>query len=137
MSRQSVWPSAPPPSDHLDYLEDCISTTEGCVQSLSGALVRLEPGIRDFPRLTKVFTNQHVRPVVHFVSFSFFNSVPVLPPFLIFLGVNYGRGVLRIFEASCTLAVLSTDNLAIPSLTPNNDPNRNHNSLTRTRSSDR
>jgi DASH complex subunit SPC19 len=61
MSRQSVWPSAPPPSDHLHYLEDCISATEHCVTSLTSTLDKFRPGIQDFPRLNRILVNEHVR----------------------------------------------------------------------------
>jgi len=61
MSRQSVWPSAPPPADHLDYLEDCISATEHCVNSLTSTLDKFRPGIQDFPRLNRILINEHVR----------------------------------------------------------------------------
>jgi DASH complex subunit SPC19 len=61
MSRQSVWPSAPPPSDHLHYLEDCISATEHCVNSLTSTLDKFRPGIQDFPRLNRILVNEHVR----------------------------------------------------------------------------
>lgn len=60
MSRQSVWPSAAPPSDHLNYLEDCISATENCVRSLTCTLEKFGPGISDFPRLSRVLVNEHV-----------------------------------------------------------------------------
>lgn len=61
MSRQSVWPSAPPPSDHLHYLEDCFSATEHCVTSLTSTLDKFRPGIQDFPRLNRILVNEHVR----------------------------------------------------------------------------
>jgi DASH complex subunit SPC19 len=61
MSRQSVWPSAPPPSDHLHHLEDCISATEHCVTSLTSTLDKFRPGIQDFPRLNRILVNEHVR----------------------------------------------------------------------------
>ena len=61
MSRQSVWPSAPPPADHLHYLEDCISATEHCVMSLTSTLDKFRPGIQDFPRLNRILINEHVR----------------------------------------------------------------------------
>jgi DASH complex subunit SPC19 len=67
MSRQSVWPSAPPPSDHLHYLEDCISATEHCVTSLTSTLDKFRPGIQDFPRLNRILVNEHVRLLPPFI----------------------------------------------------------------------
>jgi hypothetical protein len=73
MSRQSVWPSAPPPSDHLHYLEDCITATENCVNSLTSTLNKFQPGIRDFPRLNRILVNEHVRlsPPLHSLRLPF------------------------------------------------------------------
>lgn len=61
LPRESVYPGAVPPSDHLSHLEDCITATEGCVSTLAGCLTRLSPGIEDLPRLKRVLANKHVR----------------------------------------------------------------------------
>ncbi|KAL7420555.1 hypothetical protein Q5752_004506 [Cryptotrichosporon argae] len=55
--RESVYPI--PATDFLGYLEDCIQATERCTDTLGKALTRLEPGTRDLPRLTKIFTHKH------------------------------------------------------------------------------
>lgn len=60
LPRESVWPSSAPSSDHLGYLEDCITATEGCLTTLSNCLGRLNPGISDLPRLTKILKGEHV-----------------------------------------------------------------------------
>jgi hypothetical protein len=140
MSRQSVWPSAPPPTDHLNYLENCITATEGCVQSLTGALGRLEPGIRDFPRLSRVFANEHVR---LFLSCHLMYSCPLLSHSLLRIRslfyIPHSPPAMKpsLHSINYEFEREFTDKSAIPSLTTHNNPNRTHNPLARLGSSNR
>lgn len=59
LPRESVYPT-PPSSDYLNALEDCVQATEACSRSLQTGLDRFEPGVRDLPRLTKIFKHKHV-----------------------------------------------------------------------------
>ena len=63
-TRESVYPTGAGGTtsfDFLNHLEDCVTATEECTATLQAGLDRLEPGIRDLPRLTKVLGNRHVR----------------------------------------------------------------------------
>lgn len=59
LPRESVYPT-PPSSDYLNALEDCVQATEACSRSLQIGLDRFEPGVKDLPRLTKIFKHKHV-----------------------------------------------------------------------------
>jgi len=62
-SRTSTYPLPPTTSfQHLSHLEDCIRATESCSSALSSGLTRLQPGVADLPRLTKILSNKHVCP---------------------------------------------------------------------------
>ncbi|OXH34268.1 DASH complex subunit SPC19 [Cryptococcus neoformans] len=58
LPRESVYPT-PPSSDYLNALEDCVQATEACSRSLQIGLDRFEPGVKDLPRLTKIFKHKH------------------------------------------------------------------------------
>lgn len=62
--RTSTYPLAPLPGtsfDFLTHLEECIRATERCSSALNSGLTRLQPGVSDLPRLTKILSNKHVR----------------------------------------------------------------------------
>jgi len=48
------------PNDFLHYLEDCVSTTEHCGQTMERTNHVLQSGVSDLPRLCKVLHNHHV-----------------------------------------------------------------------------
>lgn len=58
LPRESIYPV--PSGEYLASLEECVRATEGCVSSMDGALAKLQPGIADFPRLTRIFKIEHV-----------------------------------------------------------------------------
>ncbi|WVQ73283.1 hypothetical protein IAR50_002851 [Cryptococcus sp. DSM 104548] len=58
LPRESVYPQ-PPSSGYLHALEDCVQATEACSRTLGIALEKFEPGVRDLPRLTKIFRHEH------------------------------------------------------------------------------
>ncbi|WVR06586.1 hypothetical protein IAU60_003618 [Kwoniella sp. DSM 27419] len=58
LPRESIYP-APPSSNFLNALEDCVEATEACTVTLQKGLERLEPGTRDLPRLTRVMKHKH------------------------------------------------------------------------------
>ena len=110
MSRQSVWPSAPPPTDYLNYLEDCISATENCVTSLHTTLGKFGPGIQDFPRLSRVLVNEHVSLYCSFWSY--------LDLHIVVVGQR-GKGR----QGITLITRMGVDIPEIPSFTINNNPN--------------
>jgi hypothetical protein len=58
--RESVYYPQQPSFDHLTHLDECVTATVSCAEVLSSGLERLQPGIQDLPRLTKVLSNTHV-----------------------------------------------------------------------------
>ncbi|OCF56832.1 DASH complex subunit SPC19 [Kwoniella mangroviensis CBS 10435] len=58
LPRESIYP-APPSNDFLNALEDCVSATERCSNTLNAGLNRLQVGTSDLPRLTKVMKHKH------------------------------------------------------------------------------
>ncbi|WVQ84378.1 hypothetical protein IAT38_006530 [Cryptococcus sp. DSM 104549] len=58
LPRESIYP-APPSGNYLNALEDCVQATEGCARTLQAGIDKFEPGVRDLPRLTKVFKHKH------------------------------------------------------------------------------
>lgn len=66
LPRQSYAPNAlrqslqVPSSDFLASLEDCVASTEACVSRLDGTNKAFEPGIRDLPRIKKIFDHNVV-----------------------------------------------------------------------------
>lgn len=58
LPRESVYPTAAP--DLIAHLADCIYFTHASAESLGTTLARLQPGVQDLPRLTRVLGNQHV-----------------------------------------------------------------------------
>ncbi|WVQ65350.1 uncharacterized protein L199_003526 [Kwoniella botswanensis] len=58
LPRESIYPT-PPSNDFLNALEDCVSATERCSNTLNASLNRLQVGTSDLPRLTKVMKHKH------------------------------------------------------------------------------
>ncbi|EJT47772.1 hypothetical protein A1Q2_04178 [Trichosporon asahii var. asahii CBS 8904] len=60
-ARQSYAPNAlrqslqVPSSDFLSSLEDCVASTEACVARLDATNKAFEPGIKDLPRIKRIF----------------------------------------------------------------------------------
>lgn len=65
-ARQSYAPNAlrqsvqVPSSDFLSSLEDCVAATEACVSRLDATNTAFEPGIKDLPRIKKIFDHNVV-----------------------------------------------------------------------------
>ncbi|OCF39702.1 DASH complex subunit SPC19 [Kwoniella heveanensis CBS 569] len=59
LPRESVYPTAPPSSDFLNVLEDCVQATETCSKTLGNGIARFEGGTRDLGRLCKVMRHKH------------------------------------------------------------------------------
>lgn len=65
-ARQSYAPNAlrqslqVPSSDFLSSLEDCVASTEACVARLDATNKAFEPGIKDLPRIKRIFDHNVV-----------------------------------------------------------------------------